>query len=96
MARNGLDPSTATPFRFLEGGTSLSVANPLGELQRAAHATNHSGNAVDHAVAAAAADASRLAFNFDKVLSPSCSQAEVFDEVRDLVTSALDGYQVGS
>jgi len=33
-------------------------------------------------------------FEFDAVFSPQSSQIEVFDAVRDLVTSALDGYSV--
>ena len=33
-------------------------------------------------------------FEFDAVFDPNSSQIDVFDSVRDLVTSALDGYSV--
>lgn len=34
------------------------------------------------------------AFDFDRVFGPSSSQADVFADVSQLVTSALDGYNV--
>lgn len=33
-------------------------------------------------------------FKFNRVFGQSCSQAEVFSEVRQLIQSALDGYKV--
>jgi len=33
-------------------------------------------------------------FKFDRVFAPHESQKEIFDEVREVVKSALDGYKV--
>lgn len=40
------------------------------------------------------ADSKPFEFNFDRVFKPDVTQADVFDEVSDLVQSALDGYKV--
>ena len=36
----------------------------------------------------------RTSFEFDRVLKPSASQADVFEDVQPLVQSAIDGYNV--
>lgn len=40
-------------------------------------------------------DSKEHPFTFDKVFGPHSSQAQVFNEVSDLVQSALDGFKVG-
>ena len=46
------------------------------------------------AKAQATDEATRYAFNFDKTFGPATGQEEVFEEVSQLVQSALDGYKV--
>lgn len=40
------------------------------------------------------ADSKPYEFNFDKVFNPDASQSDIFNQVSDLVQSALDGYNV--
>ncbi len=40
------------------------------------------------------ADSKPYEFNFDKVFNPDSSQSDIFNQVSDLVQSALDGYNV--
>merc|ERR1712050_663592 len=35
-----------------------------------------------------------MGFDFDKAFQPKCSQQEVFEEVKPLATSVLDGFNV--
>lgn len=81
------------------------MINPLADLQRLKMGTEAGGGGGNSSAASVVAmanenstevenDPTRLTFKFDKIFSPSCGQNEIFDEVRDFVTSALDGYQV--
>lgn len=60
----------------------------------------HVGEGVGRGIVLMAPSAPRqpfqqFAFDFDQMFSPKSTQCEVFEEVSQLVQSALDGYKVG-